>query len=87
MAYRTPGLAGLHAAIRAGLGIGALPSDMLPPGPRILGEREGLPARADAEAILCRAALSGDGREAEERLSRYILHALQGAPVVGGEPA
>ncbi len=53
--YTSPSLAGLHAALRAGLGLTVLPHDMVPPDMIELGDADGLPPLPDAEIALIRA--------------------------------
>ncbi|MEI7607756.1 MAG: LysR substrate-binding domain-containing protein [Rhodospirillaceae bacterium] len=52
IAYVSPSLAGLQAAVRAGLGITVLPLDMLPAGFEVLGPADGFPDLDDTEIAL-----------------------------------
>lgn len=74
VAYTSPSLAGLHAALRAGLGVTVLPRDMVPPGIEVLSEAEGLPALPDTEIALIKARTALP--RAAQRLSEAILAAL-----------
>jgi DNA-binding transcriptional LysR family regulator len=73
IAFTSPSLAGLHAALRAGLGVTVLPRDMVPADLLILPEGE-LPSVPDAEIALvkARAALP----RAAQLLGEFILAAL-----------
>jgi DNA-binding transcriptional LysR family regulator len=88
--YTSPSLAGLQAAVRAGLGVTVLPREMVPPGLTILGEAEhGLPVLPDTEIVLYRA--PGALPRAAELLAEHIVHSLetassQGVPGVGLGP-
>ena len=74
VAYASPSLAGLHAALRAGLGVSVLPREMTPPDLVVLGAEAGLPALPDTEIALMRAA-TGTPRAADA-LADFILAAL-----------
>src|SRR5690606_32523993 len=58
VAYTSPSLAGQHAALRAGLGVTVLPSEMAPDDLMIFGAEHGFPPLADAEIALVRASKS-----------------------------
>jgi DNA-binding transcriptional LysR family regulator len=74
--YTSPSLAGLQAAVRAGLGVTVLPREMVPPGLTILGEAEhGLPVLPDTEIVLYRA--PGALPRAAELLAEHIVHSLE----------
>lgn len=47
MAYSSPGISGLQAAVRSGLGVSAMTRRTLRSGMRVLGEGDGLPPMAD----------------------------------------
>jgi DNA-binding transcriptional LysR family regulator len=53
--FTSPSLAGLHAALRAGLGVTVLPRDMTPADVVVLAADTGLPPLPDAEIALIRA--------------------------------
>ncbi|MFN3513692.1 MAG: LysR substrate-binding domain-containing protein [Phenylobacterium sp.] len=74
IAYTSPSLAGQHAALRAGLGVTVLPSDMAPPDLLRLGPESGLPDLADTEIALMRAPAAVP--RAAEKLAEYIRAAL-----------
>lgn len=74
VAYTSPSLAGQHAALRAGLGVTALPTEMAPADFMQFGEAHGFPALADAEITLMRAAKTLS--LPAERLANFILAAL-----------
>jgi DNA-binding transcriptional LysR family regulator len=72
--YVSPSLAGLHAALRAGLGVTVLARDMVPDDLVVLGTETGLPALPDAEIALisARASLPAAAR----LLREHVLAAL-----------
>lgn len=73
ISYTSPSLAGTVAAVRAGLGITALPANMLPTGTHSISSKK-LPELADAEiALLKRDGLSKAG----EMLGEFIVHSLE----------
>lgn len=74
IAYTSPSLAGQHAALRAGLGVTALPSEMVPDDLIIFGGAQGFPALAEVEIALVRA--SKTLPVAAERLANFILASL-----------
>lgn len=74
IAYSSPSLAGIQAAVRAGLGLTILPKEMVGPGFLIVGGEFDLPALADTEIALYRAA--GLSRAAE-RLAEHIVRSLE----------
>jgi DNA-binding transcriptional LysR family regulator len=76
--YTSPSLAGLQAAVVAGLGATVLPTEMVPPGLVLLGDQHGLPAVPDAEIALYRA--PGPLTRAAELLASHIVHSLEKAP-------
>ncbi|MBI1340035.1 LysR family transcriptional regulator [bacterium] len=75
VAYTCGSLAGLLAAVRAGLGVAVLPKEMAPPDlVRLNDEASGLPALDDTEiALITTPSLSAPA----ERLKDYILRALE----------
>ena len=74
--YTSPSLAGLQAAVRAGLGITVLPKEMVPPGFVVLGEDEHrLPTLSDTEIVLYRA--PGTLARSAELLAEHIVHSLE----------
>lgn len=78
IAYTSPSLAGTLAAVRAGLGITLLPSNMLPAGVHSI-RNEKLPELADAEiALLKRGGLSKAG----EMLAEHIVHSMESKTAV-----
>jgi len=74
IAYTSPSLAGQHAALRAGLGVTALPTEMVPEDLIIFGPEHGFPPLADAEIALIRAGKTLP--VAAERLASFILASL-----------
>lgn len=75
VAYACGSLAGIHAAVRAGLGVTVLPKDMVPSDLVMLDETEvGLPNLEDTEIALLMAPQIGP---AAERLGDYIIRALE----------
>lgn len=77
IAYTSPSLAGQHAALRAGLGVTALPTEMVPEDLMIFGSEHGFPPLADAEIALIRAGKTLP--VAAERLANFILASLDAA--------
>lgn len=77
VAYTSPSLAGQLAALRAGLGIAALPRHMVSHDLRIIGDVLELPALEDTEIALLRAVRTIP--IAAERLAEFILAALNAA--------
>jgi DNA-binding transcriptional LysR family regulator len=73
--YTSPSLAGLQAAVKAGLGVTVLPREMVPPGFVLLGPEHGLPPLPDTEVVLYRA--RGGLTRAAELLAEHIVHSLE----------
>lgn len=74
----SPSLAGLHAAVRAGLGVTVLPRGMAPPDLVALDPAaENLPALTDAEIALY--AAPGRPTPAAQRLAEQIMQAMESA--------
>ncbi len=76
----TPSLAGMRAALRAGLGVGVRTERWLEPDLRILGDD--LPPLPDVELVLLTAADTGE--EVVERLRTALCEALLPASALGG---
>lgn len=74
IAYTSHSLAGQHAALRAGLGVTALPSEMVPGDLMLFGEQHGFPPLSDAEIALIRGGKTLP--VAAERLAEFILARL-----------
>jgi DNA-binding transcriptional LysR family regulator len=74
--YTSPSLAGVQAAVRAGLGITILPRDMLASGFHVVDATYGLPQLADTEIVLFRA--PGALPKAAELLAEHIVRSLEG---------
>ena len=74
--YTSPSLAGVQAAVRAGLGITILPKEMVSAGFRILGAEHDLPDLADTEIALYRA--PGTLSKAVSLLAEHIVRSLEG---------
>jgi DNA-binding transcriptional LysR family regulator len=55
VAFSSPNLSGLQAAISAGLGIGILPDQVIQPDHRVLGAKDGLAPVGKTELALCAA--------------------------------
>lgn len=82
--YTSPSLAGLQAAVGAGLGLTVLPKGMVPTEFVIFGEHEhGLPALPDTEMVLYRA--PGKLSRQAELLAEHIVHSLENPTVRSGE--
>lgn len=74
----SPSLAGLQAAVRAGLGVTVLPREMVPPDLAVLGEAaHRLPALPETEIVLYRA--PGIASPAATRLADHIVQSLEAA--------
>lgn len=74
LTYTSPSLAGTLAAVKAGLGITVLPSNMLPAGISPVRSKLKLPTLADAEiALLKRDNLNKIG----EVLTEHLVHSLE----------
>lgn len=76
-AYTSPSLTGQLAALRAGLGVTALPRGMAPADMVELSDQDGFPSLADAEIALIRGARNLP--VAAERLSNFVLACLNSA--------
>lgn len=76
ISYTSPSLAGLQAAVKAGLGITVLPKEMVTSGLVVIGrETLPLPPLPDTEVVLHRA--PGKLSKAADTLSDYVVHALE----------
>ena len=75
--YTSPSLAGLQAAVKAGLGVTVLPKEMVPPGFVLLGPEQNLPPLPDTEIVLYRA--PGPISRAAALLAQHIVHSLESA--------
>ena len=83
--YTSPSLAGLQAAVRAGLGVTVLPKEMVPAGLMVLGEAEHrLPTLPDAEVVLYRA--PGRLSRPAELLAEHIVHSLEAQIIAPPSP-
>lgn len=74
VAYTSPSLAGQQAALRAGLGVTALPTEMVPEDLMTFGPEQGFPALAEVEVALIRGGKTLP--VAAERLANFILASL-----------
>ncbi|QCK88012.1 LysR family transcriptional regulator [Phreatobacter aquaticus] len=73
--FASPSMAGLQAAVRAGLGITVMPREMVPANLVVLGAADdGLPVLPDAEIVLYEA--PGKAAPAVARLAGHIVQAL-----------
>lgn len=77
MAYASPSLAGVLAALRAELGAAILPRQMVAADLSVLGAAEGLPPLDDTEIALRRASILS---KPAARLAEAIVEALDPAP-------
>lgn len=75
IAYTSASLAGLQAAVKAGLGITVLPTEMVPAGLVSVASRLSLPKLADTEIVLYRA--PGGLSQAAELLASSITEFLR----------
>lgn len=73
--YTSPSLAGLQAAVQAGLGVTVLPTEMIPPGLISVSCRLQLPKLLDTEIVLYRA--PGSLSPAAELLAMAIVASLE----------
>jgi len=73
--YSSPSLAGLQAAVKAGLGVTVLPREMVPPGFLLLGPEQGFPALPATEIVLNHA--PGTLSRAAQALSQHIISSLE----------
>jgi len=80
--YTSPSLAGIEAAVRAGLGVTVLPREMLGAGLVPVAAEHGLPGLPDTEIVLLEAA-KGPASKAAAMLAADIVRAL-GAPLRSG---
>ncbi|WP_043351830.1 LysR substrate-binding domain-containing protein [Methylobacterium sp. B1] len=78
--YTSPSLAGLQAAVQAGLGVTVLPTEMIPADMVSVSARLQLPKLPDTEIVLYRA--PGHVTPAAELLSSTIIAALEQRVVV-----
>ena len=74
IAYTSHSLAGLQAAVRAGLGVTVVPHDMMPLGFEALGPDSGFPHLEDTEIALLKA--SSTLSQPALRLAEHIIQAL-----------
>jgi|RhiMethySRZTD1v2_1073278.scaffolds.fasta_scaffold77900_4 DNA-binding transcriptional LysR family regulator len=81
IAYTSPSLEGLQAAVRAGLGVTVLSKGMVPHGLVLLGADHGLPGMPPAEIALYHA--PGALSRAAELLAEHIVHSLESAKGAG----
>ena len=77
VAYTSPSLAGQVAALRAGLGVTVLPTEMVPHELVTFGPEHGFPPLAEVEIALIRAGKALP--VAAEKLATFILASLNGA--------
>ncbi len=73
--YTSPSLAGVQAAVRAGLGVTVLPKEMVAGGMLILDAAGGFPELADTEIALYRA--PGTLSKAADMLADHIIRSLE----------
>ncbi|MBL8687948.1 MAG: LysR family transcriptional regulator [Rhodospirillaceae bacterium] len=75
--FTSPSLAGLQAAVRAGLGLSVLPREMVPDGAVVLAPREHrLPELPDTEIVLYK--MPGKISRPATLLAEHIVHSLEG---------
>lgn len=75
IAYTSPSLMGIQAAVTAGLAVAPMGLHSMPPGARILGEEEGFPQLPSATVSLHR--LTENGSDAVESLACYVIEAFR----------
>lgn len=77
--FTSPSLAGLQAAVRAGLGLSVLPRGMVPAGTMVLAPRDHrLPELPDTEIVLYRT--PGTVSRPAALLAEHIVHSLETEP-------
>jgi DNA-binding transcriptional LysR family regulator len=82
--FTSPSLAGLQAAVRAGLGLSVLPRGMVPTGALVLSQTEHrLPDLPDTEIVLYKA--PGKLSRAATLLAEHIVHSLESEPATGAD--
>jgi DNA-binding transcriptional LysR family regulator len=79
IAYTSMSVAGIYAALEAGLAVGVLLRSNLRPGLRTLGEAEGFPRLPEVGIMLQRGAGRGED-PILDRLEEHILEAFRGPP-------
>ncbi|TVM19474.1 LysR family transcriptional regulator [Oceanidesulfovibrio indonesiensis] len=75
IAYTSPNIMGIQAAITAGLAVAPMGLHSMPPGARILGEEEGFPQLPSATVSLHRR--TENGGDAVESLACYVVEAFR----------
>lgn len=75
IAYTSPSIMGIQAAVSAGLAVSPMGLHSMPPGARILGEDQGFPQLPSATVSLHRR--TDNGGEAIERLARFVIEAFR----------
>lgn len=73
--YTSPSLAGIQAAVRAGLGVTVLPKEMVATGLSVVSAEAALPGLEDTEILLLKAA--GPLSKAAEMLAEHIVRSLE----------
>ena len=86
IAYTSPNLLGIQAAVTAGLGISILPEVAILPGHRVLEPTEGFPAITNTETALVIAPNAGSADPAPRCAARRFLHRLPIRARTGTEP-
>jgi len=77
VAYCSPNLSGVQAAVTAGLGVSVLARSAVPASARVLGPADGLPPLPDTEMALLTAEHAGDGvRLVVEMLKQSLVDRL-----------
>lgn len=74
IAYTSPSLAGVQAAVSAGLAVTVVPREMVGQGMRVLGGESGLPDLPDTEIAMLR---RSDLSPAAARLADFVVAALE----------
>lgn len=82
VAYTSPSLAGIQAAVSAGLGVTILSRDMLTAGFQLVDPSVGLPGLSDMEIALYRR--PGAPSKAVDLLADHIVRSLENRPNRGG---
>lgn len=75
IAYTSPSIMGIQAAITAGLAVAPIGLHSLPPGGRLLGEDDGFPQLPSVTVSLHRR--TDNGGEAVDRLASYVIEAFR----------
>lgn len=88
IAYSSPSLAGIHAAVASGLAVAPLITSAFPPDVRLLGEREGFPPLPLVNVFLARSKRRATGADCFYNILSDVIcagEAMQPARILVGE--